>query len=426
MGVDFGVYPEKNELEVCSGEVDYGFHLEAAASAPAFIEGQSEFGTVGMARASELASEIPFESSFCEMELPDDLAEDLREAEQLAREGNEGEARRKLEEIEAQYVTNRIHPIKGLAKPVSNQIGRMNVLILLTLSEFEMRMGLGDGQAYLDSAKGAFQAMAEQEMQDPTMEEMMRLFEEAERLGERELAEKALKLAKEIWKEKIEAMIEDFDPCLDNPEVLEQDITDLLNALTQGMLLGIDGTMGPGGSQFDAVFAKASIALQQLAHLSVPGLEDAPEECGGFTYSFNVEVSGGVTVVSQAYTCKSVKGPWTGDINLNGSPIAGVTISGSGAYEFTVPDQGSEIETRIATSGTAVFDETPADYSDNLRFRYTLMDERSAEILLISDGQGSAVIHTEDGDYSVAPFATVWTTDPTFKVEIEPYGGCDP
>ncbi|MGD8553709.1 MAG: hypothetical protein PVG02_08610 [Anaerolineales bacterium] len=426
MSMELGINQEETGLEICSQEMDLGLNLEAAAQAPAFLEGRSEFGTVGIERANELADEITSSSTFCELELPQDFYEELQKAEQLANEGNEEEARLKLQAIEAEYITSKIKNIKGLAKPVPNQFGRTNVLILLTLSEYSMRMGLSDGQAYLDSAKDAFRAMAEQEMQNPEMDEMMRLFEEAERLGERELAEKALELANNIWKEKIEAKIEDFDPCLDNPEVLKQDITDLLNALAQGMLLGIEGTMGPGGSQYDAVFSKASIALKQLAHLAAPALEDAPEECGGFTYAFEVEVSGGVLVSSQAFSCKSIKGPWTGDINLSGSPIAGVTISGSGAYEFTVPEQESVAETRIPTSGTAMFEDAPADYSDNLRFRFTLTDDKSAEIFLISDGQGSAIMHTEDGDYPVSPFATIWTTDPAFMVDIEPYAGCNP
>jgi hypothetical protein len=92
--------------------------------------------------------------------------------------------------------------------------------------------------------------------------------------------------------EDLDASIEDFDPCLPNDKILEEDISDLLKKLAQAIILGVPGTYGPGESRYDAVMSKVWRAAQGLnpeAAMSLPEPKNPPPECEA-SYEFEIDI----------------------------------------------------------------------------------------------------------------------------------------
>ena len=90
----------------------------------------------------------------------------------------------------------------------------------------------------MDGAKASFRDFAGQSMSDGSFSDMLRLAEEGMLLGENEIVEKAMDKAREMNREDLKAALEDLDPCLPNPEVVKQDMVELMKRIQISELLG--------------------------------------------------------------------------------------------------------------------------------------------------------------------------------------------
>jgi hypothetical protein len=156
--------------------------------------------------------------------------------------------------------------------------------------------------------------------------------------------------------------------------------------------------------------------------------EPPPPE-GGYAFEFSRNYSGDATIKGKAHTCDGVRGPWSLEVVVSGSPEAGATIETTGAVVFTVPEDDNRTEVRIPTTGTGTFDYGDGvgegTIDDPLLFIFTLMlDEESAEITVTSTGEGTVVLHLPDAPDVTVLFGTVFATDPTFMVSLRKYDGC--
>lgn len=263
-----GVMDSASLADLCSTPPDEWLSVESASSAPALgvIEAgtPSTMGIIGREGAIALAGSIRPRDTFCSLGVSDSARGIINQALQLVSRNQKSEARRMLENLlnqaSAPYLSSKAVPISLVfGKPQSSLGDRQRIRDLVNAGGADILAG-GDGQAFQDAASHAFNDLANSELPDADFGESMRLTEEALQLGEQEIADAASQRAKDIWEENLDAAIEDFDPCT----ATKQEVTDLLNKLAQGMLLGLEGTGGTGGSRYDAVDAKFKTAVKRM------------------------------------------------------------------------------------------------------------------------------------------------------------------
>jgi hypothetical protein len=146
-------------------------------------------------------------------------------------------------------------------------------------------------------------------------------------------------------------------------------------------------------------------------------------------FEFSRNYAGSATIVGNAHTCDGVRGPWSLEVAVSGSPEPGATFETNGEVVFAVPEDGDSVETRIPTSGTGTFDYGDGvgegTIDDPLLFIFRLLPgEEDAEITLTSTGEGTVVLHLPDAPDVTILFGTVFTTEPTFTVTFTAYDGC--
>ena len=145
----------------------------------------------------------------------------------------------------------------------------------------------------------------------------------------------------------------------------------------------------------------------------------------GYVFEFIRTVSGNVTMTGRATTCGGKRGPWTGEIALN-ARAEDVPVDTTGTFGFTVPEGENHVELRIPTAGTASAPDGSGTISDPLLFDFTLLaDEESAEITVLSTGDGTLVIRLPEAPDVEIASGTVRTTDPTIEVSLLSCAGCE-
>jgi hypothetical protein len=154
-----------------------------------------------------------------------------------------------------------------------------------------------------------------------------------------------------------------------------------------------------------------------------------PPGDGGYAFEFSRNYSGDATIVGKAHTCGGLRGPWSLEVAVSGSPEPGATFETTGAVVFGLPPDQNSVEVRIPTTGTGTFDYGDGvgegTIDDPLLFIFRLMPDReSAEVTVVSTGDGTVVLHLPDAPDVTILFGTVWATDPTFEVELARYDGC--
>ncbi len=418
-GIPNEIQESPQNWDPCATTPDMGFNLESVASAPALIspEDTPALGALGAHGAQALAALLQPQDTFCDAEAPGVFQEILEKARELADQGDKEGARRLLESL----LEIGSHPGGGYLLSLRFQTpeqARSLIAGYLAAAGLDLALG-GDGQVFIDQAQAAFTELANSELNSASLDETMRLMEEALRLGQEEIAQRALKRAQDIAGEGLDAAIEDFNPCLSNPEDLKDEITKLLQALQTAMLLGVPGTNGPGGGRYDATWSQASAALQTL-------MGETPDECKGFSFQFTRTVSGSVTMTGEAHTCGDIRGPWEGTLQLAGTwTDFGNTGEVSGTFEFTIPEDKDEVEAIIQTSGRINSDEgCYIPYSDPLQLRVHLVGEQELELGIVSVYAGTASIVCPEGSEGLPGISTVWTEEPTFAVELTPGAEC--
>jgi hypothetical protein len=403
----------------CGNLPGLALDLEAAASAPALIgqEDSPTLGELGPEGAKALAAQLQPQGTFCEAAPPAAFQPILEKAQQLADQGDKAGARMLLESLLD------IGSLPGGGYHLSVRIqtpgqARSFIRGLLVAAGLDLALG-GDGKDFIDQANTTFSEMANGELNSASFEETLRLADEAQRLGQDDIAQRALERAQEIAAEGLDAAIEDLDPCLSNPQDLHDEITKLLLAFQTASLLGVPDTYGPGQSRYDATWSQATKALKALGG-------ETPDECKGFSFSFSRTVSGMVTMTGEAHSCGGIRGPWLGTLNLSGTwTDFGNTGEGKGEFEFTIPEDSDEVEAIIPTSGQIHADEgCSMPFTDPLQLHVQIVGESELQLGIISTNAGTASMVCPDETLSLPSIMTVWTEEPTFVVDLERGANC--
>jgi hypothetical protein len=411
--------PATPPVEVCATMPDLGLDRQTAASAPALVGSQDAptLGKLGAQGAQALADQLQPQGTFCDAEAPAAFAPILEKARGLADQGDKEGARKLLNSLLEMGALPRGGGLMSV-RPQTPQQARSYIRGYLNAAAIDLLLG-GDGQAFIDQANATFNQMANSELGSANLDETLRLAEEAELLGQDDVAQRALKRAQDIAAEGLEAAIEDFDPCLSNPQDLHDEITKLLMAFQTASLMGVPDTHGPGESRYDATWARATEALKALGG-------ETPDECKGFSFQFSRTVSGAVTMTGGGHTCSGLRGPWEGELHLAGTwTDFGNTGEGSGTFVFTLPEGSDQVETTLPISGKINADEgCYMPFSDPLQLRFRLIGEGQVEIGIVSTNAGTASIVCPEGTMGLPSIMTVWTEEPTFTVALERGANC--
>ena len=409
-----GVSPSNTRrVDACASTVDLGLNLEGAASAPALVGSQEApmLGKLGAQGVRTLADQLRPKGTFCDADVPPAFAPILEKARRLADQGNKEGARKLLNsllEIGAQPHGGDLLSVR----PQAPKHARSYIRGYLDAAAIDLFSG-GDGQAFIDQANATFIQLANGELGNAGFDETLRLLDEAQRLGQEDIAQRALKRAQDIAAEGLDAAIEDLDPCLSNPQDLKDQITKLLLAIQTASLMGVPETSGPGGSRYDATWSRATEALKALGGVT-------PEECNIFSFSFSRTVSGEVTMTGEGHTCSGLHGLWEGELHLAGTwTDFGNSGEGSGVFSFTVPEDSDQVETTIVTSGKINADEgCSIPFNDPLQFRFRLIGEGEAELGIVSANAGTASLVCPEHTLGLPSIMTVWAEEPTFTVAL--------
>ncbi|MFN2149738.1 MAG: hypothetical protein ACK2T2_15240 [Anaerolineales bacterium] len=399
--------PTWNPCEALTG---LALDIDGAASAPALVGPQDAptLGTLGAQGAQALADQLQPQGTFCDAEVPAAFTSILEKAQDLADQGDQEGARKLLNSLLDMGVRASGHLLDVRLQTASQ--ARSSIAGYLAAAGIDQAIG-GDGRDFIDQANATFNQMANNELGSATFDETLRLAEEAQLLGQEDIAQRALQRAQDIAAEGLDAAIEDLDPCLSNPQDLHDEITKLLLAFQTASLLGVPNTHGPGDPRYDATWSRATEALKAIGGVT-------PDECKGFYFEFTQPVSDGLTMTGSAHTCDDIRGPWTGSLSVNGS-TGGAEINTSGEIAITISQGEDTSETQIPTAGTFCDEEGCCEVTDSLLLRITLQGKSSVDVLLSSDYRGSITCP----DYS-GPMVTVWGEGTEFQVQLEPYHEC--
>jgi hypothetical protein len=332
---------------VCESMPGLGLDLEVAASALALVgpEDALTLGTLGAQGAQALADHLQPQGTFCDADVPAAFAPILEQARQLADQGDREGARKMLNSL---LEMGGLPHGSGLLSVLGQnaQDARSRIRGYLDAGGLDQYLG-GDGQDFIDRANATFNQMANSELSSASFDETLRLLDEAQALGQDNIAQRALKRAQDIAAQGLQAAIEDLDPCLANPQDLRDGITKLLLAFQTASLVGVPETHGPGDSRYDATWAGATEALKALGGATPIGCI-----CDHFTLIFNEELH---QTTPQLSNNIFIRGPVEVKINLSQDPptlegSGSLTVTGSGNIEdCALQDSGSD---DVTISGT--------------------------------------------------------------------------
>ncbi len=388
MGSQPGEITDSSSLmDLCTTPPPQWLDIASAASAPTMptftVGTPPALGVLGQEGAVSMADAIRPTDGFCSLQVSESFQAVINEAIKLVNEGKKAEARQLLQSLLSQVTrtgsfkagagpsqTGVLYTSLVEEKPRSSMGDRQSVRDLINAAEADIAAG-GDGQAYKDAASDAFNDLANSELPDADFGESMRLTEEALLLGEQEIADAASQRAKDIAEEELDSAIEDFDPCTGS----EQEMVDLLNKLGKGMLLGLEGTLGSDGSQYQAASSKATTAIKRFYNEAArkANVNDAVQplpECERQA-DLEIEYVFAAAVVGMEPNT-SVTIPLNINWGLTPSPVSGngqlvyestttrehCTFTGRGSWAIQVegqvdsPENPATVELRITPSGS--------------------------------------------------------------------------
>ncbi|MEW6567114.1 MAG: hypothetical protein AB1449_02910 [Chloroflexota bacterium] len=409
----------------CSRQVELPLAVESAGQAPMLIgEGpEARLDLLGRDGAEARAAALLAGENVCTGQLSPATQQALNEAERMLQNGQLEEAQAYMNDVLSGLRSGAFRvPMPGRLRSLG-AAGAEAVGAALQWAEMLVRYGYEEaGQQALDEAIQTFREFAEAKLEQASLEEALRLAEEAQLLGQDDIAECALDRARQIAKERLEAALADVDPCLPNPQVLEQAARNLLNALADAMLLGVQEASGVGAPLYEAASAKAQAAVGGLiaAATGVPN-----PECPGYAIGFEYTASTGVaTLTGGAHSCSGLAGPWEGEVGLQFN-AGEMQFGGSGPWQFTLA------EGQLRTSGQVMFAGGGAggscvitQVSDPLQFEISFSaDGGMASIRMGSTGGGTITFVCPDNFGATIPFAAAWAAE-TFEVPVTRYTEC--
>lgn len=142
---------------------------------------------------------------------------------------------------------------------------------------------------------------------------------------------------------------------------------------------------------------------------------------------FTQKVTNGfVTLHATAHTCSGINGPWEGAFEIDLTYSNG-HISGSGSFQFTVPEDGSVARGIAPFAGAGTVAGTTCvilDVSDPLQYEIAIAaDGSAATVLMRSVGGGTITSQCGDDPPVTIPFVMAWNMSPV-DVPIMPYDDC--
>jgi hypothetical protein len=358
---------------ICQGEHDLGLDYAATASKPVLIEeeGGLALGELGMEGAYQLEDDLLQLETFCSLAVSQTTQAVLDRVQDLVEEGNSQGAHDLLDDLLASLTA--AAPSGGRLAMRLQQDARQQMIDFLAAAQLESQLGLGDGEGFFNAARAAFQDMAGQELESGGLHDALRVAQEALVLGEDGIFEDAMERAREALREDIDAALEDFDPCLPNPEIVKEDIRNLLRKLEASVLLGDSSSASL--AQWEAGWRAIAQAAQiHFADTNLPDLipdeyKDQPANC---CRAGEIEVQQatftGYAETSIAYHVE----------NLQGDSV--VTGQGSLEYQESLGSKVYLYTAQISIEGTCVQSGT----GRQLELRITI----DGDVTVTSGGEG--------------------------------------
>jgi hypothetical protein len=284
----------------------WAWNCQAAAS-PVYVYGELEFG--GLGEQGALAQELLPQDTFCAYAIPPEVQAELDAIQVLADSGDLERANKRPDALTDQFLLGLELPSGKLARQDPYEENREVIQILPKIAELQILLGGGDGSRFIDAARTAFRQLADKEPGHNQINATMRITQEAQLFGEKEIADKAIEKAQNIIEEALEAAINSLDPFLSNPIVLEEDLREMYDLQAKAQLLGVESAMGPGGRLYGLAEKKATTTAQQIMPAERPDLFGPSEECPGYLFTFSRTVSGAVSMFGEASTYGTQRGP---------------------------------------------------------------------------------------------------------------------
>jgi hypothetical protein len=405
------IFTPLNVTDACDNPIGLNFNVEVASLIPIPKEDLT-FENLGLSGAESLVNNLKSEETFCTLDISDEIKSLFQEVEQLITDGKNSEARNLLKTLlgTGKFIVNtnsKLNHTKYFLSDVHQKVRE-----LLRAAGYDQNAG-GDGESYMDQARNDYSNWGGEAIKNATVKELIKIAGEAAILGLDDLKDSALNKALEKIKNDLIEKIKSFDPCTATLD----DGKELLETLAKEELLG-----GRSDSHQEVLDKLGQSAIKlgadtQVVHQHLGDHIEAPT-CS-FMFEWNRTVSDGWIFVGEGYSCDGIN--WEGTVNLSGTNSTGASISSNGTFIFATAEGSNSAQTTIQTSGTMTISGDALSFTDPLPMNFVfLKDDLQAEITIASDGSGS--MPTPAGPI---PFASVFTTEPKFQVDLTENPDCD-
>ncbi len=313
---------------------DLGMQIEAVSQLP-FVtrEGaQIRVEIMGSKRAQAYAEDLLSGTTVCTEPLPESVATVLQQARETLQAGDQAGALEIIRTLLGQ-TSSGVRPL-GLMRVRAQTHADWRARIGATIQFAEELALQGDQAAYdnlMQEVGEYFDQQASAALEEAGFDETLRIAEDALLLGRDRVFQQASNRLKDAARQELEEAIKDFDPCLPNPDVLENSIKDLLNALAKAQFFGAaDGT---GLSE-----QASALAEQGIANLESLARGEQPACALGGTFSLD-GASGFAQATGTLHSCQGMGGPWEGTLQLTYNDGEGIGIcSGNATWSFSLED----------------------------------------------------------------------------------------
>ncbi len=424
LNVPSGQRVTQNQASLCAQTVTpeaMQLNLPAVAQLPSYTRQNPQWPPppIGLEGAQALAQALLDVPTFCDEALPEGIASVLAQAQDALHAGNTGQA---LDLIRTLLESSTLRYGAGLMRPLSQSHADWRARIGATIQFAEELALQGEQTAYdnlMQQVGEYFNQQAGEALKDAGFNDALRIAEEALLLGQQSTFEKAKARLQETARQELEQAIKDFDPCLPNPDVLDQDIRDLLNALAKAQLVGVPEALDTG-----SLYQQASTLFEQAVNNMESMARGEPPRCG-YQGTFNLTGAGGAAEISGSLrSCQGVNGPWQGQLQLHyDDGDAFGRCDGNTEWTFSLAPDTGEAGGQI-TFPLACFAPDDCYYpsaSETLQF-HAVRVEGGLRMTIGSTGGGNFTMVCPESDGSnfttSGPMAFFWGTENDLTVDI--------
>ncbi len=396
---------------VCARQItpaDLGMDIAAVAEMPFAINPDLSVAMtkMGSQRAQRQAEALLQVTTFCTQPLPEAVSAVLTQALDALRAGDSAQG--------VDIIRSLLQSGAGLQRAPgwmlipSQRHADWRARIGATI-QFAEELALQGNQAAYDDLMqdvGAyFSEQASAALEGADFKETLRIAEEALLLGQDGVYEKAREQLQERARQELEQAMQSFDPCLSSPDALNQQIRDMLNALTKAQFFG-----AASGLEEQAI-AMAEKAMANYEHLG----HGEPTDCA---YQGTLTLSGSTGFVEldgELRSCNGLDGPWQGRLRLHYDDNGGFGVcDGAAAWNFSLPSDNQPAEGEISIPLTCPSPPEGCTYTETsevLHYRVTRQGE-TLQVTIGSSGAGHLTMACQEDDGSTftigGQFAVFW------------------